>query len=192
MTKLHLGCGPVIIEGFINIDMEGTQFVYGDTQRLRADLSKGLPIQDYSLKPILNIDFIQSTHFFEHLTYKEAIALMQECYAKLQPKGQFRVSLPNFRTMVKAYLEKDKEFFNLPGVKEFWPSGQLMEVINFGLYQRDQNDIAEHKSMWDEDWTIYNLTKIGFTNVKIDEFNPKLDSSEEVRKRYTFSIIGTK
>src|SRR2546425_2533045 len=116
--KLHLGCGPHMKPGWVNIDLtlnpprvnenSGTLFV-------NHDLRLGLPLDDDSC------DLIYSAHFFEHLEYKEGQELLRECYRALRPGGVFRISLPNFKGMFDAYLRGDHEYFDLHDIRQLRP-----------------------------------------------------------------------
>lgn len=81
-NKLHLGCGPQAIDGWINIDNRP----YPGVDRL-LDLSKGLPFT--------NADIIYAEHFIEHLEYRDTLRLLTACRAALNDDGVLRVSTPN-------------------------------------------------------------------------------------------------
>ncbi len=82
MTKLHLGCGTQILDGWINID----NAEYPGVDRVH-DVTQGLPFEDVS--------FIFAEHFIEHLAYADALALMRECRRALRDDGVLRLSTPN-------------------------------------------------------------------------------------------------
>ena len=82
MTKLHLGCGPQRLEGWINLD----NVKYPGVDKV-VDITKGLPYKDVS--------HIFAEHFIEHLAYSDALALMRECRRVLRDDGVLRLSTPN-------------------------------------------------------------------------------------------------
>jgi len=82
MTKLHLGCGPQILEGWINID----NMQYPGVDQV-LDVIKGLPFEDVSC--------IFAEHFIEHLAYPDALGLLRECRRVLRDDGILRLSTPN-------------------------------------------------------------------------------------------------
>lgn len=184
MTKhLNLGCGTYLIkeDGWLNIDQLDI-FYQG---YLKWDLSKGLPTS------LLNLETIVSTHMLEHLTWEEGQTLLKDCHNKLSSGGRIHLCLPDFRKMVTAYLNKDWNFFNLPEVMSFCPNKQMLEIMNYGLYQRQSDGMAEHKTMYDAEYTIFSLQKAGFTNCK--EVKPDwFDDTREVRTRYSFYVDGFK
>lgn len=82
MTRLHIGCGPEILPGWVNLDHQAHP---GVDQVL--DVRDGLPYAE--------VDFIFAEHFLEHLTLAEALAFLAECRRALQPNGVLRLSTPN-------------------------------------------------------------------------------------------------
>jgi len=82
MTNLHLGCGPQILQGWVNLD----NVKYPGVDKV-VDVTKGLPYKDVSL--------IFAEHFIEHLAYADALKLMHECRRVLRDDGVLRLSTPN-------------------------------------------------------------------------------------------------
>lgn len=82
MTKLHLGSGPQILQGWVNID----NVQYPGVDRV-LDVNAGLPFNDVSL--------IFAEHFIEHLAYSDASRLLRECRRALRDDGVLRLSTPN-------------------------------------------------------------------------------------------------
>lgn len=82
VEKLHVGSGPLVREGWTNVDLErhpGVEFV--------LDVRNGLPFEDVS--------YIYAEHFIEHLTHDEGLRFMKECRAALKSDGVIRLSTPN-------------------------------------------------------------------------------------------------
>ena len=82
MTKLHLGCGPQILPGWVNLD----NVKYPGVDRV-LDVTRGLPFKDVS--------FVFAEHFIEHLAYSDALKLLRECRRVLGEDGVLRLSTPN-------------------------------------------------------------------------------------------------
>ena len=80
--KLHIGCGPQILQGWINIDNQP----YPGVDRV-LDVMDGLPFEGVRL--------IFAEHFIEHLPFDAAAALMRECRRVLRDDGVLRLSTPN-------------------------------------------------------------------------------------------------
>jgi len=82
LTKLHLGCGPVIHKGWVNIDNQK----YPGVDKV-LDVTKKLPFD--------NVDYIFAEHFIEHVAYPDALKLLRECRRALRDDGVLRLSTPN-------------------------------------------------------------------------------------------------
>jgi predicted SAM-dependent methyltransferase len=80
--KLQLGCGPLALPGWINIDNQP----YPGVDRV-LDVTAGLPFDD--------VRFIFAEHFIEHLALDDATALLRECRRALAGDGVLRLSTPN-------------------------------------------------------------------------------------------------
>jgi predicted SAM-dependent methyltransferase len=82
VAKLHIGSGPLVREGWTNVDLElhdGVDFV--------LDVREGLPFHDVS--------YIYAEHFIEHLTHDEGLRFLKECRSALEAGGVLRLSTPN-------------------------------------------------------------------------------------------------
>jgi predicted SAM-dependent methyltransferase len=82
VARLHIGSGPLVREGWTNVDLEehpGVDVV--------LDVRGGLPFQDVS--------YIYAEHFLEHLTHDEGLRFLKECRAALKSDGVLRLSTPN-------------------------------------------------------------------------------------------------
>jgi predicted SAM-dependent methyltransferase len=115
----HLGCGPIIADGFLNIDGDfastGMQWkeevVYVVEDRptahfLRYDLRKGIPALSGSL------DVIYHSHLFEHLSEEEGVTFLQDCQRVLAPDGVMRLAVPDFGLWCTNYAAGEDAFFD--------------------------------------------------------------------------------
>lgn len=173
--KIHLGCGDHIIPGYLNIDMQDRV----SEDYLQWDLRQPLPLT------IKNVQSIVSEHFWEHLDWHSGLKLMKSCKDRMLNDAVFSLALPNFNLLVKKYLEKDWNFFRHCLVLA--PDRQLMQVINYSLYQY-VDGIAEHKQMYDVEYALFTMKEAGFKSCREVEFNPLYNI--ESRKEYTFYCEG--
>jgi predicted SAM-dependent methyltransferase len=97
MNKLHLGCGPVKLKGWVNVDIEG--------EDLDAcfDLTETWPVEDSSVK------FIYSEHVFEHLTPEEGSKALGEARRVLCNGGVIRTAMPDLDYLCLKYFEDWKQ-----------------------------------------------------------------------------------
>lgn len=129
------------------------------------DLTKGLPFPDGSLTKIY------SSHFFEHLSFKEGQQLLDECRRVLVPGGTFSISVPNARLYIEAYLKSDSldenTFFTH---KPAYNNTTRIDYVNYIAYMD-----RHHKYMFDEENLLYILKSKGFRNAHLRQFDPSLD-----------------
>ena len=120
----HVGCGPLIADGFLNIDYEvkpsrlrsrtttiASYELYAvegrpSTYVLQHDLRTGIPAATDSLEVIYH------SHFFEHLTDQEGLAFLCECHRCLAPGGLMRFAVPDFELWCGNYVSGNSEFFD--------------------------------------------------------------------------------
>ena len=100
--KLHLGCGKLKLNTFINID------ILSDTSDLKIDFTN-LTIFNSS-----NIEEIYISHALEHFKRREIIPLILEWNRVLKIGGVLRIAVPDFEKIVKIYL-KNKDLSELLG-----------------------------------------------------------------------------
>jgi predicted SAM-dependent methyltransferase len=104
--KLHVGCGPQLIEGWINIDVHPAP--------LSLNVLRGLPFADGSVRRV----FV--SHLLEHLFYPVDVqAFLAELRRVLQPGGRVRFVVPDVARCIEAYVERDAAFF--ASRREYWP-----------------------------------------------------------------------
>jgi predicted SAM-dependent methyltransferase len=90
--KLHMGCGTVKLEGWINVDAD----MESSAADLQWDASQVLPFADQSCQ------FIYHEHFLEHLPIADGVSFLRECYRILEIGGVMRIAMPS----LDALLEK--------------------------------------------------------------------------------------
>lgn len=190
--KVHIGAGDDIRLGWVNIDLrlrlppDIDEAAAPGTVFINHDLRRGLPLDDSSCA------FIYSSHFFEHIDFEEAGALLAECRRVLQPGGILRLALPNFRDMFRAYIDGDVSYFDLYDLPNSPsdPKGQtkaLIDHVNYGVYQD-----GEHKSIWDADKALKLLKKAGFSVAREVAFDADVDPGLPLRQRYSFYVEGVR
>lgn len=119
--QLHVGCGPLVLDGWINIDNQpypGIDF--------RWDLARGIPFR--------NTRHVFAEHFIEHLSYQQAVEFTRGCRAAMRDDGILRLSTPSLDWVWKvAYLpeawtgedEAMRDCFVINRAFRGWPSVPL-------------------------------------------------------------------
>lgn len=105
--KLHLGCGTVHKDGYVNIDLRND---IPGTVDLVADCFKPLP---YSLG---TIDEICSYHLIEHVDEPNFKRLLNYWKSLLKPGGKLIAETPNVIALAKRLIKVyDEEGLTRPG-----------------------------------------------------------------------------
>lgn len=161
--RLHLGCGPKVKKGWLNLDLH-------PAADFALDLREPLPFADNSCA------MIYSEHFFEHIGYPEpAQALLLDYYRALRPGGRLSIGVPDGELALRAYGGHDpEEYFRVS--RERWHPAWAkhpMEQINY-LFRQD----GEHQFIYDEKTLGEAMRRAGFEKVARRAFDPSLDSEE--------------
>jgi predicted SAM-dependent methyltransferase len=114
-----LGCGPLIVDGYVNVDNDLSWiskdmkrgFLYGvsgkpDTFVLSCDLSTGVPAQKESIETIYHC------HLLEHFTAAHGKTFLRDCHRCLVPGGTLRLAVPDFGLWCGNYVSENDEFFD--------------------------------------------------------------------------------
>ena len=209
--KLHLGCGLVQPEGWINVDGSWNAWlarhpilrsvagalrlvprsqldVAWGRDTLVHDVRKPLPFADGS------IAVIYSSHLLEHLHLDEANRLLAECHRVLAPEGVLRIVVPDLRAIVEEYLGGDP-LDPLPPDEAFVSPADLMNKrlllrsptapTGRGLYRlySASMDFHAHKWMYDSGSLIAHFRASGFEDVARREFHDtRIDGIERIEQ----------
>jgi predicted SAM-dependent methyltransferase len=140
-VKLHLGCGPRYIPGFIHVDAQAAPHVdiVGPVERLPMDEG--------------TVSLIYASHVLEHFGRYKYKDVLKEWFRVLKPEGILRLSVPDFAACAAIYYES--------GLADGL-SG-LVGLIIGG--QRNEHDF--HKMIFDEEYLRRDFVDIGFREVRL-------------------------
>jgi predicted SAM-dependent methyltransferase len=165
--KLHLGCGKVKFDGWINIDLEEKL----DTVDIVWNVSDGLPFEDGSCQMIYH------EHMLEHLPVEKGVFLLRECHRVLQVGGVLRVAMPSLDVLLeKANSEnwRDQDWLT-------WPEYQFIqtraEMLNISFRWWG------HQWLYDREELHRRLHEAGFRQVRDVEWS--YSDVPELKKRET-------
>lgn len=159
---IELGAGEKNGEGgWVTIDMSEKCDIFWD-------LRNGIPFSSE------RVSKIYSSHLFEHLTFKEAQKLLDECKRVLTPGGTFSICVPNARLYIEAYFKPDSFDENkFLDHKPAYNNTSKIDYINYMAYMD-----GHHKYMFDEE-NLVNILKLnGFRNARLRQFNSLMDRKE--------------
>ena len=176
---LQLGCGESDLrDNYINCDFYNLDYFNPFKQKNihYLDLRYPLPFKSNSFEGIF------TEHTLEHLYPSEANNLLQEIYRVLKPGCIARISVPDLKTYINYY--NNKNFF----------LGKDFKTGCEAVWNITQN--YEHRSLWDAEWLIYNLKENGFNLCKEYEYrqsqNSDLILDKEGREIESIYIEATK
>lgn len=98
--RLHLGCGPLHYEGWINIDKNPkcNPNIVADIKQIREYFEKGI------------IEEIMIIHTIGYLTRYQALKFFKDCFDLLKPGGRLIVETPDLEKTMKLYPSNKFEY----------------------------------------------------------------------------------
>jgi len=99
--KLHLGCGQVYLEGYVNIDYPLTEHTV--QQKSVADEFADLTDMRYKAG---TIEEVRLHHVFEHFPRTQAIALLVSWHSWLKKGGKVHIEVPEFDATARLVLDR--------------------------------------------------------------------------------------
>ena len=159
--KLHLGCGEVHFNDWINTDSDksagGADIVW--------DLIRGIPFDDCSCQ------LIYCEHLLEHFTVEQGVSVLRECRRVLESEGILRVAMPSLDVMIEKSASgnwKEQDWLT-------WPEYRFVktraEMLNIAFRSWG------HKWLYDREELHRRLNEAGFTKIKDAEWG-RSDSPE--------------
>jgi len=174
--RLNIGCGRHPLHYWCNIDNDPSA---------ACDMLRSVPPIPY---PDDSMDEIYAGHFLEHLTPEETYWFLLECHRVLKPGGLMGVVVPDFREIVKRYLDPSSH------ARMEYPYGiwhdchDLNEVCSLFLYSTVQE--SGHKWMYDMTNLRQKLETAGFKVT--GEINRWMDRRISVGAWYQFGLDAVK
>jgi len=142
IIKLHLGCGPHILQNFKNVDL------MPGPGGIQWDLRQGIQEETGT------VDVIFTEHLIEHLKQREGVFFLADCYRCLKPGGVLRVSTPSLKSLVNDYRMKKLDRFRGTWEPET-PARMLNEAFR----------LWGHEFLYDIDELVNVLYSVGFAEV---------------------------
>lgn len=131
-TRLHVGCGAVKLEGWVNADID-------PRAQLIINLRRRLPFPENAL------DRIYSEHVLEHVSAEDGVAFLREAYRTLKPGGVMRVAMPDLDDLIDGYSNDWKRFdwLHWPGHEFIQTRAEMLNIAfrwwgHLYLYNREE------------------------------------------------------
>jgi len=148
--KLHLGCGGVIIPGYVNIDLN-----------IRAGIDL---LSDLRRLPFAagRVDFIYACAVIEHFQRNEWQSVLAHWFAALKPGGTLRLSTSDFDACVAEYAAQrnitDVTGLIIGGQRDFYDwHGMIFDfkLLRGGLEEAGFTDVRRY------DWRETDIGRAG-------------------------------
>ena len=109
-TRLHVGCGRVKLQGWINADLD-------PRAQLVINIKHRLPF------PENDLDRIYSEHVLEHVPVESGLVFLKEAHRILKPGGVVRIAMPDLDDIVDGYTHDWRRFDWI-----HWPGHEFIET----------------------------------------------------------------
>jgi predicted SAM-dependent methyltransferase len=151
-VKLHLGCGGMRWQDFVNIDLYPTDGSTPDSSRSGCVADVFADIRHLGL-PDASVDEMFSAHTIEHFVRWEAIAMLEDWYRMLKPGGRLVLETPDFWRCVLWLAH---------------PLGRRRQAARSQFYgnQWDRLDFETHRYVWTARELARTLKEVGFSRVR--------------------------
>ena len=168
LVLVNIGCGLTAPDGWYNIDNSPTIWLSRvplvhhllhippwPRNVHRHNVLKGLPFADAS------VDFIYSSHTFEHFTYAQSLALSKECFRVLKPLGALRIVVPDLERLVRDYLSDSAPLASHRFIERLLLGHTWQDLLHPG---------SHHSQMFDGRSLMAMLHEAGFENPRLSQF----------------------
>jgi predicted SAM-dependent methyltransferase len=150
--KLHIGCGTVYLDGWVNIDLDAPK------ADLLLDITKGLPLGQGSAR------IIYHEHVMEHITVDQGAFCLKDWFRVLEPGGVVRIATPDLAYVVEKYMGDDwreQSWLKLP---EYAFIKTRAEMLNVSMRWWD------HQYLYDGEELERRMREAGFKTVRRCEY----------------------
>ncbi|AYQ27191.1 MULTISPECIES: hypothetical protein [unclassified Polaromonas] len=154
--KIHLGAGPINIQGWISIDARQAPHIH-----LR---SEGFALNEFADSAVSEI---YMCHVLEHFSFEEVGEILRNFRKKLKVGGVLRLSVPDFDRLVTIYHA----------------NGDNLELIKLALMGGQDYEYNFHKSVFNRAALASLLASCGFEHMAewntVEEFGAHLGDWSE-------------
>lgn len=153
LPRLHFGSGGKAVEGWLNVDVEGSDF--------DVDLAGGtLPWADDAFDAAVGQQVIEHLELHEQL-----LPLLKELGRVIRPGGELWVSCPDIEKICRAYVDGRMDAL-VEGRKRRFPQWRWGELPTSHLVNDFFHQGGEHKNLFDFELLEWALLKSGFGDVE--------------------------
>lgn len=172
---LNLGCGGVLLDGFVNADFFRIRPGTAPPGFWGVDLRYRLPCED------AHFDGVFCEHAIEHLRPADARQMLSEVFRVLKPGAWLRITFPDLARYAAVYSGAA-------------PNEKLARFVPPAVALRSVAQGWGHRSLWDEPLMVSALEELGFQEVRPVGFrrgsDPRLFGDAEARAWETAYVEG--
>jgi predicted SAM-dependent methyltransferase len=164
LDRLHVGCGNILLKGWLNILYDkrqeyGRVLHKGGNPWLNYNLLKLWPIDDASMS------VIAGSHFIEHLDLNEGLHFVTQAARVLKSGGVIRLSCPDLEIYAKNYVERNMTFFKNPLIRQ-WCAFKAAQTPGQIFIAKAYDSGGSHKWFYDFESLADILGRAGFKEVR--------------------------
>jgi len=148
--RLHLGCGQIYLDGYINIDYPLTEH----TVQEKSVADEYADLRELKYKKS-SVDEVRLHHVFEHFPRHIAIALLAGWQVWLKRGGTIKIEVPDFTESAKLVISPSTP-----------PRDKAVALRH--IFGSNEAFWATHYEGWTQDNFRKILKLYGFTNIKIE------------------------
>lgn len=159
IRRVNLCCGPIHLEGYINVDLSKTADVVIDLEK------ELLPFPDQSIDVVVCISAIN------YFTRQRGEEIIRDVQRALKPGGIARFASQDLRILSAKYLSRDREFYfqKLPDGRERLPGRTFADKFNAFFYGFET--VGKHcKYVYDYETLASIFTEAGFGKVSLARY----------------------
>lgn len=132
--RLHLGCGQVYLEGYVNIDYPLTKHTVQQTSV--ADQFADLTALRYKAG---TVDEVRMHHVFEHFQRTAAAAMLASWHSWLKPDGVVHLEMPDFDATARIVLDrKAKDHDRKVAVRHIFGSNEAPWAVHYDGWSEER------------------------------------------------------
>ncbi len=146
--KLHLGCGEIYLEGYVNIDFPPSEHTV--MRSVKPDVSADLKEICF---PLESVALVRSHHVFEHFDRPTAIALLCRWHLWLKLGGLLVIETPDFSASQQLMVSRKYSY-------------SQKQVVLRHLFGSHEASWAVHRDGWYEEKFRHVLGALGFGHLR--------------------------
>ncbi|MNK04979.1 putative S-adenosylmethionine-dependent methyltransferase [compost metagenome] len=162
--KLHLGCGPNIKEGYVNVDK------FANFPGVERWDILDLPVADNSVDEVLN------EHLAEHIPFKDEKQFWAESFRVLKKGGVLTVETPDMEWLCEQFLKAEdnfQDFYSVGSPDHYFGSGKSIEnrwgMITTHFFGNQNGEGQFHYNGYTKQKMIRIGELIGFSKVEVEK-----------------------